>query len=59
MVEGKDIQLEIDSDEESKEAMTNMVRSAMNVGNIKNYGRWALYAIKAEISINELRGCLY
>ena len=29
------------------------------LGNLREYGRYALYAIKAEITINELRFCLY
>ena len=59
MLEGKDINLEIEDDEEAKAAMGNIVMNAIGADNVKNYGRWGLYAIKAEITIHELRQCLY
>jgi hypothetical protein len=59
MIEGKDISLDIESDEEAKAAIGNLVKSTFNNEKIKDYGRWALYSVKAEITMHELRQCLY
>ena len=58
MFEENDIKIEFE-DEESKIATANMIKDAPSPEIMKNYGRWLLYAIKAEITLNELRGCLY
>lgn len=60
MLEDKDIQLEIDFEEEAKAGIIGeMTNGIFSKENTKNYGRWMLYAVKVEITINELRGCLY
>jgi hypothetical protein len=59
ILEDQDAKIVMDHEEEAKNPLGNIFKNIVSGENAKNYIRWALYAIKAEITINELRFCLY
>jgi hypothetical protein len=59
MLDDPDIKIEINNEEEAKNPMQGIFAAALGGTNAKNLVRWALYAIKAEITFSELRFILY